>query len=238
MTKSFIISSIKLRNTSNNIEVNRNTVLSSQPLLIPKEAIVDEYAIYCKIEKHMELSIDIHHIYKQTQSTLTSLQKAKPLLTKSNSIYNALKDITNPLNFAALINELDEALFNDCGCFDTFWVQDKEYKLESLYYKHESWSDDISQQTVQPFHFNEEPTINLDEGMYLIMLCDKWTRCLETANAISENTRLTLTVNRFEKRVGHFLHSIIEHMLVGCVNDEQLSFVHHLKDTRKCFKKN
>jgi hypothetical protein len=233
MEKSFVISSVKLRNTNKDIEVYQNTVLSTQPLLIPKEPIIDEYSIYCKIEQHMNLSIDIHHLHKQTQCTISSLLKAKPLFAKGNNVYNYLKEITNPLNFASLINELDEALFNDCGCFDTFWVQDKEHKLESLYYKHDTCSNDISHQNIQPFQFNNNNSINLDEGMYLIMICDKWSKCLTIANDINENNmRLTLNVNRYEKKVDQCKNGIIDVMLESCIDDEQVEFIHQLKQRK------
>lgn len=140
--------------------------------------------------------------------------------------------MSSALNFASLINELDEALFNDCGCFDTFWVQDNEYKLESLYYKQESWSDDVAHQNVQPFAFSNACTITLDEGMFLIMICDKWMHCLETAHTISDSKKLASTVFRYQRKVDACLQSVIEHMMHTCLDEEQLGFIKQLKDTR------
>lgn len=238
MDKSFVISSVRLRDSKKEIEVSQSTILSAAPLFIPKEPMNDEYSLYCKVEEHMDLSIDIHYVHKQTQSVLSSLLKAKPSLAKSNIIYNALRDVTNQLNFAALVNELDEALFNDCGTIDTFWVQDKEYKLESLYYKQESWSDDVSLQNIQPFKFNEEPHITLDEGMFLIMICDKWFKCLQTALTISDSMKLSVNVNRFHKKIENCMDSIVDQMSMYCNDDEQLIVINQLKDTIKNAKKN
>jgi hypothetical protein len=237
MDKSLVISSIKFRDMNKEIEVYQNTLLSSG-LFVPKEPFRDEYAIYCKIEQHMDLSVDLHYLHKQTQSILTCLSKSKPSLPKTNIVPTLLSYITNSLNYAALINELDDILFNDCGCFDTFWVQDREYKLESLYYKQESWSDDISSHNVQPFKFNDDPSIALDEGVFLIMICDKWMKCLETASRISEGAKLTPTVTRFAKKVEQCSQNIIEQMQMSCVDEEHLQCITSLKTTIKRLEKN
>jgi hypothetical protein len=237
MDKSLVISSIKFRDTKKEIEVYQNTLLSSG-LFVPKEPFRDEYTIYCKIEQHMDLSVVLHYLHKQTQLILTSLSKSKPSFPKTNIVSTLLNYLINSLNYSALINELDDILFNDCGCFDTFWVQDKEYKLESLYYKQESWSNDISSQDVRPFTFNNVPSITLDEGVFLIMMCDKWIKCLETASSISESAKLTPTVTRFAKKVEQCSHSIIEQMQMSCVDEEHLQCIKELKNTIKRVEKN
>lgn len=237
MDKSLVISSIKFRDTKKEIEVSQNTLLSSG-LFVPKEPLRDEYTIYSKIEQHMDLSVELYYLHKQTQLILNCLSKSKPSFSKTNIVSTNLNYLTNSLNYAALINELDDILFNDCGCFDTFWVQDKEYKLESLYYKQESWSNDISSQDVRPFTFTDVPSITLDEGVFLIMMCDKWTTCLECASNISETMKLTPIVTRFVKKVEQCLHSVIEQMQMNCVDEEHLQCITELKNKTKRVEKN
>jgi hypothetical protein len=240
MDKSFIISSIKFRDTNKDIEVFQNTMLNTELLFIPsKEKTIDEYEIYGKIEQHMELSIDLHYLQKQTQCIVASLAKYKPSVVKSCNVYSVLRDIAHVVNFASLINVLDEVLFNDCGHFKTFWVQDKEYNLEALYYKQESWTDDLFGigKDVQSFEFDDEPTINLDEGMYLLMICDKWLKCLSKAFNISDNKNLYQVVGRFEKRVEHCLDYIFLQLESNDNGEEEAHFVKELKSSRRPIEK-
>jgi hypothetical protein len=233
MEKSLIISSIKFRDFPNNIEVYDSTIISTDLCFKPKEPLYDEYSIYCKIEEHMDLSINLHYLNKQTQCILTSLYTHKPSFVKTNIIYIALKDIVNVSQFSSLINTLDEVLFNDCGNFDTFWVQDKEYKLESLYYKQDSWSHDVSFRDVQPFKFNEDAYLTFDEGMFLIVMCNKWLACLSKVSAVSDNKKLTSITNRFEKRVEQSLQNIFEHLVNNTCDEEQLKFIDELYSSKK-----
>lgn len=232
MEKSLTIASIKFRDSPNDIEVYDSTILSTALCFKPQKAINDEYSIYCKIEEHMDISINLHFLNRQTQCILSSLYTQKPSFAKSSGIYIALKDIANMSCFSSLINALDEVLFNDCGCFDTFWVQDKEYKLESLYYKHDSWAYDVSIHNIQPYKFNEDAYLTFDEGMFLIINCNKWLQCLSKASAVSDNKRLVIILNRFEKRVEQCLHHIFDYLVSNTCDIEELRFVNELRSKK------
>lgn len=237
MDKSFVISSIKFKDTTKDIEVYNDTVLSTDLLFLPaKNSVSDEYEIYGKIEEHMALSIELHCLQKQTQSIIASLVKYKPSMLKANNIYSVLRDVIHVVNFATLINALDEVLFNDCGKFETFWVQDKEYNLESLYYKQESWTDDILGMDTQSFAFNQGSTLNIDEGMFLIMMCNRWLKCLSKANTISENRQLCAVTSRFVKKVEHCLDCIFDNLSTSLCSEEELSLLKQLKHNRLCKK--
>ncbi len=233
MDKSFVISSIKFKDTTKDIEVYKDTVLSTDLLVPAKHSVSDEYEIYGKIEEHMELSIELHYLQKQTQSIVASLAKYKPSMSKNNNIYIVLRDVIHVVNFASLINALDEVLFNDCGNFETFWVQDKEYNLESLYYKQESWTNDIFGMDTQSFAFNQGSTLDINEGMFLIMICNRWLKCLSKAQAISENKQLGVITTRFAKKVEHCLDCIFDHLLCCLCNEEETSVIEQLKLTRQ-----
>lgn len=209
MDKSFVISSIKFKNIEKEIEVFDDTILSTELLFIPKAPLSDEYSIYSKIEDHMELSGELYHLFKQTQSIIASLQKSKPIYAKSH-LTTILKDVISVSSYSSLINTLDEVLFNDCGSLETFWVQDNEYKLESLYYKQESWSNDVNIHDVQTYHFNIDDKLSMDESMHLILICKKWLQCFYNASNISNNKRLTTIIQRLTKKIEHCLHYICD----------------------------
>ena len=233
MEKSLTIASIKFRDSPNDIEVYDSTMLSNDLCFKPKDPIDNEYSIYCKIEEHMDISVNLHYLNRQTQCIIASLSTHKPLFAKSNGIYIALKDVVNMSCFSSLINALDEVLFNDCGCLDTFWVQDKEYKLESLYYKQESWANDVSIRDVQAVQFNEDTILSFDEGLFIIIICNKWLQCLSKVCSMSNQKKLVSIASRFEKRVEQCLQSIFNYLASNICDEEQLKFVDELRSQKK-----
>lgn len=179
-----------------------------------------EYDLYSKVEMHMKMSMSLYMLNRQGQDILKEFEgkklklspdeqkrrqgQSKRNLCSDNDVYVVHSCLQSLVNFnrmtndmyVELLNLLDEELFNECHELDTFYVKDDEYKLESMYYKQESWVNAIEWDTPQVFQFLAGEKLDTCECTHLLMYFRRYVSVLDEINACSDNTGLELLLNK------------------------------------------
>jgi hypothetical protein len=211
----FVIKAIKFKNSKSFVDLNVNQC-DTVPFHVDVVPHIeqhnvnhddnsnDEYEMYCKVEKHMKISADLYSINKHTKNVIEDLIKYKGYNVKQ--LIGYLKDIVNDSRvssdlYTRLINALDETLFNECGAIEAFYVIDVSYNLEALYYKQDTWVDDVSISDNRGFAFDETEMMSMNEAMYLLMFLGKWKSILHQVLEVSETPKLHLACNRYLQKV-------------------------------------
>lgn len=211
----FVIKAIKFKNSTSFIDLDTNkcstvpfhtdvAAHTEQHSINHDDNSNDEYDMYCKVEKHMKVSADLYLINRQTKHIIEDLTQYKGCNAKQ--LIGYLKDIVNDSRvstdlYTRLINILDETLFNECGAIDVFYVIDVSYNLEALYYKQDTWVDDVSINEMQGFAFDETEMMSMNEAMYLLMFLGKWKSILHQVLLISETPKLQMACNKYLQKV-------------------------------------
>jgi hypothetical protein len=176
--------------------------------VLPIQHTVDEYAIYTMIENHMNISSSLYRLNKEGQDILKEIgtkklkltplaiiasKTKKPMVapcipTDVISLYTSLVDIVNfnrtcVDGYTELISMLDDAMFSESHNMDTFYVDETEYRLESLYYKQETWVSEIEWHKKQTFMFSNQPSFDLGECSHILMFLNDYQ---DTLKMISE----------------------------------------------------
>lgn len=169
----------------------------------------DEYSIYTMIENHMNISSSLYRLNKEGQDILKEIgtkklkltplaiiasKTKKPVVLPSVpkdvvSLFMRLVDIVNFNRTCAdayteLLSMLDDALFSESHDMDTFYVDETEYSLESLYYKQETWVSELDWYKKELFMFNNQPSFDLGECSHILMFLNDYQ---ETLKKISED---------------------------------------------------
>jgi hypothetical protein len=152
----------------------------------------------------MKISADLYSINRHTKRIIEDLTKYKGYNAKQ--LIGYLKDIVNDSRvstdlYTRLINILDETLFNECGAIDAFYVIDVSYNLEALYYKQDTWVDDVSTDEIRGFAFDETEMMSMNEAMYLLMFLGRWKSILQQVLVISETPKLHMVCNKYLQKV-------------------------------------
>jgi hypothetical protein len=173
---------------------------------------VDEYAIYSMIEAHMNISLSLYQVNKEGQEILREVGTKKLKLTpnailasklkrptysfidehdKKNmiSLYQNLTDIVNFNRTAAdvytdLLSMLDDAMFAESHHMETFYVDETEYTLESMYYKQETWVSELEWHDKARYQFTKNIGLDLGECSHILMFLNNYQDVL---NKIKEH---------------------------------------------------
>jgi hypothetical protein len=173
---------------------------------------VDEYAIYTMIEAHMNISLSLYQVNKEGQEILREIGTKKLKLTpnavlasklkrptysfidehdKKNmiSLYQNLTDIVNFNRTAAdvytdLLSMLDDAMFSESEHMETFYVDETEYTLESMYYKQETWVSELEWYNKAHYQFTKHIGLDLGECSHILMFLNNYQDVL---NKIKEH---------------------------------------------------
>lgn len=179
-----------------------------------------EYDLYSKVETHMRMSISLYIVNRQGQDILKELEikkvnhkrktnQSRRLLYLDddiNTIYTYLHAIINfnRINhdlYAELLNVLDEELFNECGELESFYVKEDEYKLESMYYKQESWVNEIEWEIPQIFNFMNGEKLDTCECTHLLMYCQKYSTILDEIVSCFDNVQIDEIVEKMHEKL-------------------------------------
>jgi hypothetical protein len=176
---------------------------------------VDEYAIYSMIEAHMNISLSLYQVNKEGQEILREIGTKKLKLTPTTilasklkrptysstsptsmiSLYQNLTDIVNFNRTAAdvytdLLSMLDDAMFAESHHMETFYVDETEYTLESMYYKQETWVSELEWHDKAHYQFTKNIGLDLGECSHVLMFLNNYQDVL---NKIKEH------MDRYEK---------------------------------------
>lgn len=223
-----MLSLLPAHSVHSTVETQEDTILESSDI------IDNEYEIYSKIENHMFISIRLYFLNIQGQELLKQLgtkklklheysipislqhsikNKTKYVISKSLSnivsIYEPLHDIINFNRlhynvYTELLNVLDEILFMDSKSIDIFYVKEDVFTLESLYYKQESWINELEDKNVDTYIFTDEPFLSLGECSDIMVYIQSYLKILEYLRQQYKNTKnqkLTNIVNKMEIKI-------------------------------------
>lgn len=180
-----------------------------------------EYDLYSRVEFHMRMSMSLYMLNRQGQDLVKEVESKKVVTNKRRNqnvrrgmfadesmsiIYGCLHAIINfnRMNidmYVELLNLLDEELFNECGELESFFVKDDEYKLESMYYKQDSWVSGIEWETPQVFQFTTGDKLDTCECTHLLMYCMKYRTLLDEINACFDNSHLECLVGKLHEKL-------------------------------------
>jgi hypothetical protein len=165
---------------------------------------VDEYAIYSMIENHMNISLLLYQVNKEGQEILREIGTKKLKLTPTAilsskikrptfsstslttmiSLFHNLTDIINFNRTAAdvyteLLSMLDDAMFAESQHMETFYVDETEYTLESMYYKQETWVSELEWHSKEHYSFTKHIGLDLGECSHILMFLNNYQDVLE-----------------------------------------------------------
>lgn len=187
-----------------------------------------EYEIYSKIETHMSISSSLYILNKQGTEIMKNIHKYKLLSHKDNKevqrVYNEMEYFINHNRacndlYTDLINILDTVMFEECGEFDTFYVKEDEYTLESLYYKQGSWVSEIEWNNYQNFTFSNNKSLDEGECMYLLMYIIKYINLLSNIESEYNNIKLKACIEKMKDRMRN-MHYLVQQRLEKFVEND------------------
>ena len=186
----------------------------------------DDYDCYEKIKNHLGFSEDLHILNETGHYLISQLkEKADPITHELSDpiveyIYTSIKMSTKARNvgtgtfYNELLCVLDELLFSDVDDMDSFYLNETEYKLTSVYYGQEEWMEKYD---IQRFQFSQSES--LEEGEIIILMCyiNDYTalidRIQDHIDDISGPKSLTcLKVSKISSKISTRLDKIKEHL--------------------------
>jgi hypothetical protein len=214
-----------------------------QTHFISKSHTVDEYAIYTMIENHMNISSSLYRLNKEGQDILreigTKKMKLTPLAiigsrakkpvvmhcvpTDVLSLYMSLVDIVNFNRTSAdayteLVSMLDDAMFSESHDMDTFYVDETEYSLESLYYKQETWVSELEWHKKEAFSFSNQPSFDLGECSHILMFLNDYQDILKKISeemescekVIAHTSKISVKITSIHNAMYALLHKHLD----------------------------
>ncbi len=172
-----------------------------ETIIYQEEHIVNEYDIYSRIEDHMNISLRLFQINKQGQgivreigikklkmsTNLTVTTKTKKMVNDSSlmTLFQCLSEVVNfnrtlTDKYTDLLSSLDDAMFSECDDIETFYVDESEYKLEAMYYKQETWIEQLEWHTQEPYTFHTSEKLDLGECSHILMFLNMYLDVLKT----------------------------------------------------------
>lgn len=203
---------------------------------------LDEYSIYTMIENHMNISSSLYRLNKEGQDILKEIgmkklkltplaivasKTKKPMIlpTVSSDIVSLFMRLVDIVNFnrtcadayTDLLSMLDDAMFAESHNMDTFYVDETEYSLESLYYKQETWVNELEWYKKEIFMFNNQPSFDLGECSHVLMFLNDYQdtlkrisediKCSEKVLAHTDKVSMKITLTR------NAMYKLLENLL-------------------------
>jgi hypothetical protein len=155
---------------------------------------MDVYQEYGIIDKHIELSSDLHILNITGKQLIQEIQRKKHIRQKRSGNYvfsqevqcilNAIVDVTNTKRFNKLRlyfciqYYLDELLFKSIKKLETFHIEDEVYKLTDLYFNQQTWNcmtmDDLPKKSL-----SEEKFMTSDDSQTISQFINSYTEFLD-----------------------------------------------------------
>lgn len=202
------------------------------PLYNESSNDVDEYAIYSRIEEHMAISLSLFQVNRQGQSIVkelcvnklkmspSSINNLKIKKTLNNSVtiklYQNLTEIvnfnrTNTDIYTDLINSLDDAMFDESQCIDSFYVDDTEYKLEALYYRQETWIEKMEWYEQDQYKFDESDVLDLGECSHILLFLNRYRDALTAIHhSMNAYEKVIMYVDKLSKKIVGMIDNMYE----------------------------
>lgn len=214
----------------------------------PTPKTIDEYDIYSRIEQHIDISLSLYQVNKQGQEVVSEILLKKLKLKEVNSqsrvnnkgkkqlalhalcnddirvLYETLADIVNfnrtsMDTYTSLLCMLDDSMFNESSYIETFYVGEAEYSLESLYYKQETWINELEWHERSAYTFNSNTTLDLGECSHVLLFLNNYQDVVY---------KIKKHLNSYDKLMTH-VDKIINK--IGCARDIMYNMVEeHLKE--------
>lgn len=175
----FYVSIIDLKVKKHSLEDIKNIIVNYEKQT--QDCLASEYDAYTKIEKHIEISLDLYHINKFGKSIIHDLEDKKNFI---QNIYSRLCNLVNTNRtdidiYTELLSILDDALFKENNKLNKFYIEDKEYNLESLYYKQDSWINDIDGYNKYSYNFEKTNCLDLGECSHILVFLNNYERVIK-----------------------------------------------------------
>lgn len=155
-----------------------------------------EYYMYSRIETHMHISMSLYYLNTEGCNIIRDLERKKskkvnapPTVLLINIIVSTLKWLVTERRpdyniYCELLNNLDGVLFEECKNIEIFVVKEEEFTLESMYYKQETWVNELDDTPCHIFQFDDDPTtFSLGECSYLLLYFQKYSALIDMIEA-------------------------------------------------------
>jgi hypothetical protein len=144
---------------------------------------MDTYAEYEKINKHIDLSKEMHFLNMKGKCIVSKLENTKQIRKKKSgnfviyqdvdNIYNIIVDLTNIKRFNTfrlffcVQYYLDELLFKEINTLESFEIEDDTFKLSDMYFN-QSTLFPLNEYDIEIIPFDEkEKNFNVEEAIFL-----------------------------------------------------------------------
>jgi len=188
---------------------------------------VDEYAIYSMIEDHMNISFLLYQVNKEGQEILREIGTKKLKLTPTAVLSSKLKrptfsctslatmislfhNLTDIINFnrtiadvyTELLSMLDDAMFAESHHMETFYVDETEFTLESMYYKQETWVSELEWHSKAQYTFTKHIGLDLGECSHILMFLNNYQGVLDKIKEnMDRHERVMLQVEKIGVKI-------------------------------------
>ena len=188
---------------------------------------VDEYAIYSMIETHMNISLLLYQVNKEGQEILREVGTKKLKLTPTAILASKLKrptfsstslttmvtlfqNLTDIVNFnrtmadvyTELLSMLDDAMFAESHHMETFYVDETEFTLESMYYKQETWVSELEWHSKAQYTFTKHIGLDLGECSHILMFLNNYQGVLDKIKEnMDRHERVMLQVEKIGVKI-------------------------------------
>lgn len=207
----FYVSIIDLKVKKHSLEDIKNIIVNYEK----EDSLVNEYDVYTKIEKHIEISSNLYHINKFGKSIIHDLEY------KKNHIHNIYSRIYSLVNmnrtdidmYTELLSILDDALFKENNKLNKFYIEDKEYNLESLYYKQDSWINDIETNNKYSYNFEKTTYLDLGECSHILVFLNNYEGIIKNIQQdMKSHKKVIIHSNKILGRINSIQHIMIEYI--------------------------
>jgi hypothetical protein len=208
----FYVSIIDLKVKKHSLEDIKSIIVNREKQT--QDCLINEYDAYSKIEKHIEISLDLYHINKFGNSIIHDIEDKKIYVQK---IYSRLCNLVN-INrtdidiYTELLSILDDALFKENNKINKFYIEDKEYNLESLYYKQDTWINDIDSYTYS-YHFEKTTCLDLGECSHILVFLNRYEEIIKNIqHDMKCHKKVLLHTNKILHRIKSLQDIIISYI--------------------------
>jgi hypothetical protein len=188
---------------------------------------IDEYDVYSNIETHMNISLSLYQVNKEGQNILHEIGAKKLRLTSTAimaskikkptfatdahknilTLFIGLSDIINFYRattdvYTELLSLLDDAMFAESHDLETFYVDETEYSLESLYYKQDTWVNELEWYKKNNYNFSKHHSLDLGECSHILLFLNSYLDVLaKIKEHLSYYDTVLLQVKKMEVKI-------------------------------------